>query len=86
MLVTYNMLMPLAPLDLHFIENKTAHIKEAYRGVCGKRFLHIAVNNAVGIINLCNAQMIFVLVQMMINGILFPLAKERESQRKIFGI
>lgn len=37
----------------------------------GKGFLHIAVDHAVGIVDLGNAQMILVLGQVMVNGVLF---------------
>jgi len=69
-------------LVFHFIENKSAHIKEAYGRVCGKWFLHVIVNNTIGVIDLCNTQMIFVLVQMMINGILFPFEKKEELKKR----
>lgn len=61
---------------LHFVEYETAHIKQADRGVGGEWFLHIGIDYTVGIIDLGNAQMIFVLRQVMINRILFPKNKQ----------
>lgn len=71
-------------LVLNLIEDETTHIEEAHGRVGGKGFLHVVVNYAISIVYLSNAQMVFVLVQVMIDGILFTFNwKTKELKLRI---